>query len=107
MSDFNQQPQQQPNQQFQQQPSGQTSPNSTTILVLGIIGFFCVVTGIIAWIMGNKEIKLYPNDGGVKAGRICGMVSTILAIVVVVIYIIIIAVFGAAIFSAYKGRFGY
>ncbi len=76
-----------------QQPSGGQSPQGTTILILGIIGFFCVVTGIIAWIMGNKEIKLFPNDGNVKAGRLCGMISTILAAVGLVIYIIVVVVF--------------
>lgn len=86
-------------------PSGQ-SPNGTTILVLGIIGFFCFVTGIIAWIMGNKEIKLYPNDSNVKAGRICGIISTILAAVGIVIYLIILAVGLAALGeAASRGQF--
>lgn len=79
----------------QQNPQGQ-SPSGTTILVLGIIGFLCFVTGIIAWVMGNKEIKLFPNDSNVKAGRICGIVSTILAAVGIVIYIIAVVIIGTA-----------
>lgn len=68
------------------------SPNGVTILVLGIIGFFCLVTGIIAWVMGNKEIKLYPYDGNVKAGRICGIVSTIIQAVIIAIYLAVIII---------------
>ena len=84
------------------QNSGGQSPNGTTILILGIIGFFCVVTGIIAWIMGNKEIKLFPNDGNVKAGRICGMIATILTAVILVIYIVVIVVAGATVASRFR-----
>lgn len=70
------------------EPVNKQSPNGTTILVLGIIGFFCFITGIIAWVMGHSELKLYPYDSKVRAGWICGMVSSIIAGVVIVIYII-------------------
>jgi uncharacterized membrane protein len=59
-------------------------------LVLGwstCIGF---VLGPIAWVKGNTAIRqidanpgYYTNRGAVQAGRICGMIATILMIVMV------------------------
>jgi hypothetical protein len=58
------------------------SPNGMTILVFGILSLVvCSLFGIAAWIMGNKERKLYPEDENVKIGRILGIVGTILTIV--------------------------
>lgn len=70
----------------------------TTILVLGILGLVvCPICGIIAWIMGNGDMKKIEagqmDPGGLgqtKAGKICGMIATILAIVATVIYGIVI-----------------
>lgn len=70
----------------------------TTILVLGILGLVvCPICGIIAWIMGNGDMKkieagLMDPEGlsQTKAGKICGIIATILAIVVTVIYAIVI-----------------
>ena len=70
----------------------------TTILVLGILGLVvCPICGIIAWIMGNGDMKkieagqMDPEGlSQTKAGKICGMIATILAIVVTVIYGIVI-----------------
>jgi uncharacterized membrane protein YjgN (DUF898 family) len=73
---------------------------STTILVLGILGLvLCQICGPIAWVMGNnlkKEAAAagYPEPGQCKAGRICGIISTVLLALAVVI--IIIAIIGAA-----------
>lgn len=69
------------------------SPNGITILVLGITGFLCFISGIIAWIMGNKEIKLYPDDSNVKAGRICGIFTTFIGIILAAVYVLIIIFF--------------
>ena len=60
------------------------------ILTLGILGFsVCIVCGIIAWVMGNNDLRemragtMDPSGQGLtQAGRICGMVSVILAIIV-------------------------
>jgi hypothetical protein len=58
----------------------------TIILVLGILGLVaCFVCGIFAWIMGNADMKamdageMDPTGRGItQAGRIIGMVATIL-----------------------------
>ena len=65
---------------------------ATLILVLGILGLvICGPLGIAAWIMGNGDLK--EMDAGAmdpagrsttNAGRICGIIATILMILVVV-----------------------
>jgi len=70
----------------------------TTILVLGILGLvICPILGIIAWVMGNGDLKqiesgaMDPEGRGLtKAGKICGMIATILMILVIVIWILLI-----------------
>jgi len=77
----------------------------TTILVLGILGLvLCPICGIIAWIMGNGDIakmqsgQMDPEGlGQTKAGKICGIIATILTIVAVIIYaIMFVFIIGAA-----------
>ena len=79
----------------------------TLILVLGILGLVvCGPCGIAAWIMGNGDLK--EMDAGAmdpsgrsttNAGRICGIIATILMILAVVALILIFAlgIFGAAV----------
>lgn len=75
-------------------------PQGTTILVLGILSLaVCQILGPFAWSMGSKAIKeidanpeMYSNRGTVNAGRICGMVSTILLIITLGIVVLAIAV---------------
>lgn len=65
----------------------------TTILVLGILSLvLCAPLGIAAWIMGNSDLK--EMDAGVmdpsgrsttNAGRICGIIGTILLIIGVLV----------------------
>ncbi|MEJ7601202.1 MAG: hypothetical protein WKG01_25080 [Kofleriaceae bacterium] len=58
----------------------------TTILVLGILSLVvCGIMGPIAWAMGNSDLREIdrgnaPPDerGSIVAGRICGMIATIL-----------------------------
>lgn len=76
------------------------------VLVLGILGLLlCVILGIIAWVMGNGDLR--QMDAGVmdpagrgltQAGRILGMISCILAILGIAIWVIFVglAVIGAA-----------
>jgi hypothetical protein len=64
----------------------------TLILVLGILGLvICGFLGIAAWVMGNGDLK--QIDAGTmdpagrsttNAGRICGMIATILLALAVV-----------------------
>lgn len=64
------------------------------ILVLGILGIvICVICGIIAWVMGNSDLKAMDNGtmdptgrGITNAGRICGIVGTCIACVGLLIY---------------------
>ena len=67
---------------------------ATLILVLGILGLvICGPLGIAAWIMGNGDLK--EMDAGAmdpsgrsttNAGRICGMIATILLVVGALIF---------------------
>ena len=71
----------------------------TMILVFGIIGLVaCMPLGIVAWVMGNGDLK--KMDAGTmdpegrsntNVGRILGMISTILAIIVFILWILMIA----------------
>lgn len=62
---------------------------STTVLVLGILSLvLCQVLGPFAWVMGNKEIAAIDagrrppeNRGTAQAGRILGIISTVLLLV--------------------------
>ncbi len=66
------------------------------ILVLGILGIVCCfICGIIAWVMGNNDMReidagrMDPIGRGLtQAGKICGMVGVILSVVVIVINLI-------------------
>src|SRR6188472_2898507 len=79
---------------------GVEHPQGTTVLVLGILSLvICGLLGPFAWSMGNRalaEIDANPayftNRGQVTAGRVCGMVATILLIVGVVVAVTIITV---------------
>ena len=74
------------------QPASGTSPmkphRGGAILALGIIGIVvCFITGIIAWVMGANDLKEMEagqrdKDGEslTKAGMICGIVATALAV---------------------------
>ena len=76
------------------------------MLVLGILGLACcVILGIIAWVMGNKDLKEMAagrmdrsGEGTTKAGKICGMISVILAIIVTVIQLIMLATGAGSLF---------
>jgi len=58
----------------------------TMILVLGILGIvLCMICGIVAWVMGNSDLREMQagrmdrtGEGITKAGKICGMIGTIL-----------------------------
>jgi hypothetical protein len=84
------------------------------ILVLGILGLIlCFIFGIVAWVMGNGDLKqmdagaMDPSGRGLtQAGKICGMISVILniiGIVVLVVFIIFILAAGGAAAAAGAG----
>lgn len=76
----------------------------TTILVLGILSLVvCGIMGPIAWVMGNEDLRQIdmgnasPNDRGqIQAGRICGMIATILMVVSIFFVIFIFAAASSA-----------
>jgi K+ transporter len=83
----------------------------TTILVLGILSFIiCPICGIIAWVMGNKDIpkmEAHTMDpeglGQAKAGKICGIISVILWALGIIAYIGFFVLFIGA--AASQGAF--
>lgn len=80
---------------------GVEHPQGTTVLVLGILSLVvCGVLGPFAWSMGNRALReidaappgYFRNRGNVSAGRICGIVATILLIVSVVVIVVFLGV---------------
>ena len=82
---------------------------ATLILVLGILGLvICAPLGIVVWILGNGDLK--EMDAGTmdpsgrsttNAGKICGMIATILMIVGLVV---VFFVFGLGLLGAVFSR---
>ena len=72
----------------------------TTILVLGILSLVvCQILGPIAWVMGNTEIagidagrRPPQNRGTAQAGRILGIISTVLMIIGVVLLFVFLII---------------
>lgn len=76
--------------------SGLKPHRGTTVLVLGICGFLCFICGIIAFVMGQNDLK--EMDAGVmdrsgrdltNIGRILGLIFTILAVLGIVVQIVL------------------
>ena len=62
--------------------------HGTLILVLGILSLFMcgIITGIPAWVMANSDLKDMDagtmdasGRGATQAGKICGIISVVLA----------------------------
>jgi len=70
----------------------------TMILVFGILGLVvCMPLGIVAWVMGSGDLKkmdaglMDPEGRGTtQAGKIIGMVATILAIVGIALWFLLV-----------------
>ena len=69
---------------------------ATTVLILGIISIVCSCfpLGIVAWIMGNNEIKAIDegrrppeNRGTANAGRICGIIGLAISLVLLILIV--------------------
>ena len=106
------QPNPQPFVQFNNPSNQILLPNSTAVLVLGILSIvFCwcigivgLVLGIIALVLAGKGAKLYlenPNQytvssyNNLKAGKICAIIGTILSGLYFIYYIFLICFIGA------------
>lgn len=76
-------------------------PQGTTILVLGILGFFVVgICAPFAWYLGSKALKegraagvLYSNQQSIVVGRVLGMIMTILAIIAIIFFVVFMVIF--------------
>jgi hypothetical protein len=87
---------------------GMAPHRGTLILVLGILGLVvCGLLAPIAWVMGNTDLqeiragRMDPEgEATTNAGRICGMIGTILIIVSLVFVCVI---FGCARFAGGLG----
>ena len=74
------------------------------ILALGIVGLVvCFICGIIAWVMGKTDLRemaagrMDPSGQGLtNAGRICGIISVVLACAGAVIWLIVLVVAAVA-----------
>jgi hypothetical protein len=83
---------------------------ATTVLVLGILSIVaCQPLGIAAWVMGNNDLR--EMNGGLmdpsgrdttSAGRICGIIGTVLFIVWFAVMIVMFAAMGVAAYSTAK-----
>ena len=91
-------------------------PNSTAVLVLGIIsivlcfcyGIFSIVIGIVALVLSSKGLAVYRESPesysesslkNLNAGKICAIIGLCLGGLVVLLYAIYFAILGTAIFS--------
>jgi hypothetical protein len=71
---------------------------ATTVLVLGILGIvICSFLGPFAWSMGNKELAAIDagrrppeNRGTANAGRILGIIGTVLLGIAVIVLVLLI-----------------
>lgn len=81
---------------------------ATTILVLGILGIIvCGVLAPFAWSMGNKELAAIDagrrppeNRGTANAGKILGIVGTVL--LAIGVFFIILLIGGAFTFNVFE-----
>jgi len=79
----------------QQYPEGS---ESTTALVLGILGIVvCGILGPFAWYIGNREVRAIDegrrdpsNRGSANAGKILGIVGTVLLGLGVIVGIVVL-----------------
>jgi hypothetical protein len=91
-------------------------PNSTAVLVLGILSiFFCFCYGVIGIICGIVSLILYPKDkklymenpqaytlssyNNLKAGRVCAIIGLILSAIFFAVLVACAIFFGMAFFT--------
>ena len=76
----------------------------TLILVLGILGLIvCGPLGIAAWVMGSGDLKQMDagamdtsGRGNTQAGKICGIIGTILMVIGIIVFGILFTIGFAA-----------
>ncbi len=78
-------------------PASPYHPRAITILVLGILGVAMFYPlGPFAWVMGRRALKEIDSSGGtiggrglVLAGYICGIVATVVLILIVMTLVLL------------------
>ena len=73
-----------------------TPHRGVLILVLGILSIVCCfICGIVAWVMGNNDLKQMAagtmdrsGEGLTKAGKICGIVGIVVQLVLLVLQLL-------------------
>jgi hypothetical protein len=89
---------------YQQRPAVD-HPNGTTVLVLGILSLVvCGLLGPVAWVMGNNAIRemdaqpgvQFGNRGNVTAGRVCGIIGTVMLALGILAFVFMIVVMAGA-----------
>jgi uncharacterized protein YacL len=101
--------------QYAPPPGQEVLPNSTAILVLGILSIvICcggLILAIIALVMASKAKALYDANPGryspssysnVKTGKICAIIGLILSLLGSLYYIIVVLIIGAASFIPWQ-----
>jgi hypothetical protein len=108
------------NQQFNNQFGQMPVPNSTAVLVLGIlsiVGCFCysipgLIMGIIGLVLAKKGNDVFRSNpsaytlssyNNLSAGKVCSIIGTILSAIGFIIGLIYILSFGLAAFSMLNG----
>jgi len=102
----------QQNPQFNQFGGPQNLPNSTVALILGILSIpacccygLGLIFGIIAWVLSAADIKKYnlnPSNYSIssykntKAGKVCGIIGSILSLLYIICLVAMLIFFGWA-----------
>ena len=79
-------------------------PQANTILVLGILSFFCGLVGPFAWMMGRQALRDIDTSGGMIGGRsnvqvgyIIGIATSLLtafSLVLLIVWVVGLVVVG-------------
>jgi hypothetical protein len=85
-------------------PVAPDHPQATLLLVLGIVSIvLCNVLGPVVWVMGNRAIAEIDASGGrlggrgnAQAGRICGIIGTVILgfSIVAILFLVVVAAGG-------------
>jgi hypothetical protein len=70
-----------------------------TVLTLGVVGLvLCWICGIIAWVMGSRDLREMRRGrmdksgyGMTQAGLVCGAIGTVLGILAMLLWVFVIA----------------
>jgi hypothetical protein len=85
---------------------------ATTVLLLGILSLVvCAPLGFAAWVMGNNDLREMDNGlmdpsgrDSTSAGRICGIIGSVLCILAVIAAIVMFVFVGVAGFVAVQSE---